>query len=91
MENASALKTAVLIVNLSWGPILHPGNIRRSRGPHTSDTSRSCLELGCLHCTAAGAKGFSYKLLVSLPHQSQGFIPSWFKNIQKQQGLLFFQ
>ena len=74
IENASALKTAVLVTNLSWGPILHPGNIKKSRGPHTSDTSRSCLELGYLHCTTVGAKRFSYKFLVSLPHQIQGFI-----------------
>ena len=56
------------------GPHSPPWNIKKSRGPHTSDTSRSCLELGYLHCTTVGAKRFSYKFLVSLPHQIQGFI-----------------
>lgn len=51
-RNASALKTVVLVISLSWGPILHPGNIKKSRGPHTSDTAESPgVRLLALYCS----------------------------------------
>lgn len=90
IENASALKTAVLVISLSWGPILHPGNIKKSRGLHTSDTSRSHLELGCLHCTAVGAKRFSYKFLVSLPPSNSRLYFLMTQKYTKTTGLAVF-